>query len=91
VGRVKVVALQSILAILNAFSCRRLCTHSFAAAWETFVTHIQDAFLLDERAVSAPALRCLERALKAVVAAMLSADAEEGLRSSFGDLFKDMG
>jgi len=48
-------------------------------------------FLLDERAVSAPVLRCLERALKAVVVAMLSADAEEGLRSSFGDLFKDMG
>jgi len=48
-------------------------------------------FLLDERAISAPALHCLKHALKAVVAAMLSADAEEGLRSSFGDLFKDMG
>ena len=83
--------LQSILAILNAFSCRKLYTHSFAAAWETFVTHIRDTFLLDEQAVSAPALHCLERALKAVVAAMLSADAEEGLRLSFGDLFKDMG
>ena len=82
------VALQSILTILNAFSCQRLCTHLFAAAWETFVTHIQDVFLLDGRAISTPALRCLERALKAVVAAMLSADAEEGLRSSFGDCSK---
>jgi len=60
-------------------------------AWETFVTHIRDVFLLDKRAISTPVLRCLEHALKAVVAAMLLADAEEGLRSSFGDLFKDMG
>jgi hypothetical protein len=43
---------------------------SFAAAWDTFVTHIRDAFLLDGRAVSAPALRCLERALKAASAAL---------------------
>ena len=64
---------------------------SFAAAWETFVTHIRDALLLDGRAVNAPALRCLERALNAAVMAMLSTDAEEGLSPSFRDLFKDMG
>jgi hypothetical protein len=32
---------------------------SFGSVWETFVTHIRDAFLLDSRAVSAPALPCL--------------------------------
>ncbi|KAF8495958.1 hypothetical protein F5888DRAFT_1840469 [Russula emetica] len=38
---------------------------SFGAVWETFrvVTHIRDAFLLDSRAVSTPALCCLERVL----------------------------
>ncbi|KAH9013194.1 hypothetical protein EDB84DRAFT_1533406 [Lactarius hengduanensis] len=62
----KVVALQSIGAILNDFLLSKIIhLPSFAAAWETFVTHIRDAFLLDSRAVSAPALRCLERALKA--------------------------
>ncbi|KAH9018228.1 hypothetical protein EDB83DRAFT_2528502 [Lactarius deliciosus] len=62
----KVVALQSIGAILNDFLLSKIIhLSSFAAAWETFVTHIRDAFLLDSRAVSAPALRCLERALKA--------------------------
>jgi len=54
---------------------------SFAAAWETFVTPIRDAFLLDGHAVSAPALRCLERALKAAAPGP-STDAEEGLGPS---------
>ncbi|KAF8267460.1 hypothetical protein EI94DRAFT_1730637 [Lactarius quietus] len=58
----KVVALQSIGAILNDFLVSKIIhLPSFAKAWETFVTHIRDAFLLDSRAVSAPALRCLER------------------------------
>ena len=35
---------------------------SFGAVWETFVAHIRDASLIDSRAVSALALRCLERA-----------------------------
>src|SRR5260221_2843115 len=61
---------------------------SFAAAWETFVTHIRDAFLLDGRAVSAPALRCLERALKAAAAAVPSTGAEAGLRSSLVEIWE---
>jgi hypothetical protein len=38
---------------------------SFPKAWDVFVGHIQDAVLLDNRTVSAPALRCLEKAVKA--------------------------
>ena len=46
--------------------------------WKAFVTHISDEFLLDSRA---PALRCLERALKAAATVAVPSDAE-ALRSS---------
>ncbi len=82
----KVVALQSIGAILNDFLVSKIIhLPSFAAAWETFVTHIRDAFLLDSRAVSAPALRCLERALKAAAAA--PSDVEQ-LRQSLAEIWE---
>ncbi len=58
---------------------------SFAAAWETFVTHIRDAFLLESRAVSAPALRCLERALKAVATPL---DDAKSLRQSLSEIWE---
>jgi hypothetical protein len=75
----KVVALQSIGAIMNDFLVSKIMRlSSFAAAWDTFVTHIRDAFLLDGRAVSAPALRCLERALKAAALASAAAAADGG-------------
>ncbi len=55
--------------ILHEFLVSRIMTlESFLTAWETFVrhmTHIQDSVLLDNRPISAPALRCLERAIKA--------------------------
>jgi hypothetical protein len=87
----KVVALQSIGAILSDFLVEKIMRlSSFAAAWDTFVTHIRDAFLLDGRAVSAPALRCLDRALKAAAnaatataaAAEENEDDDDGLRGS---------
>jgi hypothetical protein len=79
----KVVALQSVGSILNDFLVEKIMRlSSFAAAWETFVTHIRDAFLLDGRAVSAPALRCLDRALKAAAAAATAAADDDGLRGS---------
>jgi hypothetical protein len=82
----KVVALQSIGAILNDFLVSKIMhLPSFAAAWETFVTHIRDAFLLDGRAVSAPALRCLERALKAAAAAV---PLTEDLRPSLVEIWE---
>lgn len=86
----KVVALQSIGAIMNDFLVSKVMhLPSFAAAWETFVTHIRDAFLLDGRAVSAPALRCLERALKAAAAAAAAnAPDAEGLRPSLVEIWE---
>lgn len=86
----KVVALQSIGAILNDFLVSKIIhLPSFTAAWETFVTHIRDAFLLDSRAVSAPALRCLERALKAAAAAAAAAPSdEERLRQSLAEIWE---
>ena len=85
----KVVALQSIGAILNDFLISKIIhLPSFAAAWETFVTHIRDAFLLDSRAVSAPALRCLERALKAAAAAAATPSDAERLRQSLAEIWE---
>jgi hypothetical protein len=82
----KVVALQSIGAILSDFLVSKIIhLPSFGAVWETFVTHIRDAFLLDSRAVSAPALRCLERALRA--AADVPSDAE-ALRPSLVEIWE---
>ena len=85
----KVVALQSIGAILNDFLVSKIIhLPSFAAAWETFVTHIRDAFLLDSRAVSAPALRCLERALKAAAVAAATPSDAEPLRLSLVEIWE---
>ena len=85
----KVVALQSIGAILNDFLISKIIhLPSFAEAWETFVTHIRDAFLLDSRAVSAPALRCLERALKAAAATASAPSDAEPLRKSLAEIWE---
>ena len=85
----KVVVLQSIGTILNDFLVLKIMhLPSFAAAWDTFVTHIQDTFLLDGRAVSTPVLRCLERALKAAAAAVPSTGTEEGLRRSLVEIWE---
>ncbi|KAF8345051.1 hypothetical protein F5887DRAFT_1282803 [Amanita rubescens] len=66
----KILALQSIGAIFHEFLVSRIMTlESFQTAWETFVRHIQDSVLLDNRSISAPALRCLEKAIKASSAA----------------------
>ena len=84
----KVVALQSIGAIMSDFLVSKIIyLPSFAAVWDTFVTHIRDAFLLDSRAVSTPALRCLERALKAAVTVTVPSDAE-ALRSSLEEIWE---
>ncbi|KAH9955055.1 hypothetical protein BC827DRAFT_1262095 [Russula dissimulans] len=71
----KVVALQSMGSILNDFL-------------ETFVTHIRDAFLLDSCAISAPALRCLERALKAAASVAAAPADVEALRASLVEIWE---
>ncbi|KAF8626562.1 hypothetical protein AX15_004804 [Amanita polypyramis BW_CC] len=62
----KVLALQSIGSILQEYLVSKIMPlESFPNAWETFVRQIQDSVLLDNRPISAPALRCLERTIKA--------------------------
>jgi hypothetical protein len=82
----KVFALQSIDAIMSDFLMSKIIhLPSFGAVRETFVTLIRDAFLLDCCAVSAPALRCLERALKAASTVAVPSDAETVQSSPVGE------
>ena len=70
----KILALQSIGSIIHDFLASKIMRlESFSKTWDVFVNHIQNSVLLDNRAISAPALRCLEKAIKA------TATAEEGL------------
>jgi hypothetical protein len=62
---------------------------SFGEVWETFVTHIRVALLLDSRTVSAPALRCLEHARKAAATVAVPSDAE-ALRPSLVEIREKM-
>ncbi|KAJ6632164.1 hypothetical protein B0H10DRAFT_1976381 [Mycena sp. CBHHK59/15] len=62
----KTLALQSIGSIFHDFlSSKIIHLDSFVKAWDVFVNHIQDAVLLDNRSISPPALRCLQKAVKA--------------------------
>lgn len=71
----KILALQSIGSIIHDFLTSKIMRlESFSKTWDVFVNHIQDSVLLDNRVISAPALRCLEKAIKA------TATAEESLK-----------
>ncbi|KAJ6523337.1 hypothetical protein B0H19DRAFT_1201883 [Mycena capillaripes] len=62
----KTLALQSIGSIFHDFlSSKIIHLESFVKAWDVFVNHIQDTVLLDNRSISPPALRSLEKAVKA--------------------------
>ncbi|KAJ3930574.1 MAG: hypothetical protein NXY57DRAFT_300956 [Lentinula lateritia] len=62
----KILAFNSIGSIFHDFLSSKLVhLESFHSAWDTFVTRIQDSVLLDNRSISTPALRCLEKAVKA--------------------------
>jgi hypothetical protein len=66
----KILALQSIGSIINDFLTSKIMhLESFTRTWDVFVNHIQESVLLDDRIISAPALRCLEKAIKATSAA----------------------
>ncbi|PPR04311.1 hypothetical protein CVT24_013384 [Panaeolus cyanescens] len=66
----KILALQSIGSIFNDFLVSNIMLlESFAKAWDTFVGHIEETILVDNRIVSAPALRCLEKGIKASASA----------------------
>ncbi|KAG6844369.1 hypothetical protein H0H87_007445 [Tephrocybe sp. NHM501043] len=61
----KILALHSIGSIFHDFLTPKIMQlDSFSKAWDVFVNHIQDSVLLDSRTISAPALRCLEKAVK---------------------------
>ena len=63
----KILALQFIGTIFKDFLATKIIhLESFSKAWETFVQHIQDAWLNDNRTISAPALRCLDKAIIAI-------------------------
>ncbi|CAK5277941.1 unnamed protein product [Mycena citricolor] len=62
----KTLALHSIGSIFHDFLANKLVElESFVKAWDVFVGHIQDTVLFDNRSISSPALRCLEKAIKA--------------------------
>jgi hypothetical protein len=65
-GESKALALQSIGSIMHDFLILKIMRlDSFTKAWDVFLNHIQKTVLLDNRAISTPALRCLEKAVKA--------------------------
>jgi len=67
----KTLALQSIGSIVNDFLTSKIMhLESFTRTWDVFVNHVQESVLLDNRTISAPALRCLEKAVKATSTAM---------------------
>lgn len=66
----KILAIQSVGSIIHDFLTSKIMRlESFTKTWDVFVTHIQDSVLLDDRIISAPALRCLEKAVKATSSA----------------------
>jgi hypothetical protein len=87
----KVVTLQSTSAILSDFLVEKIMRLTFfTTAWDMFVMHICNMFLLDGHAVSAPALRCLNRALKATAATAAAAVDDDGLRGSLVVVWENM-
>lgn len=67
----KILALQSLSSIFGDFLVTKLVhMASFEKTWDVFVNQITDAVLLDDRVISAPALKCLGRAVKAATGAV---------------------
>ena len=66
----KILALNSIGSIFTDFLVLKIMLlDSFTKAWDVFVGHIEETLLVDRRVMSSPALRCLEKAIKAAAAA----------------------
>jgi len=87
----KIVALQSTSAILSDFLMEKIMQlTSFAAAWDMFVMHIRDAFLLNGHAISAPALHCLNHALKAATLTTVAAMDDDSLQGSLVVVWEKM-
>jgi hypothetical protein len=66
----KILALNLIGSIFTDFLVSKIMVlDSFTEAWDVFVGHIQETMLVDHSVISSPALRCLEKAVKAAAAA----------------------
>jgi hypothetical protein len=64
----KILALNSLGSIFQDFLAPAIIKlESFVKAWDTFVGHVQETVLSDNRPVSAPALRSMEKAIKAAM------------------------
>jgi len=62
----KTLAFSSIGSLLGDFLVSKIMLLDlFTKAWDTFVGQVEETILVDNRCVSAPALRCLDRGLKA--------------------------
>ncbi|KAK1219528.1 Endocytosis and vacuole integrity protein [Marasmius sp. AFHP31] len=74
----KILAFQSIGSIFHDFLGSKIIhLESFTKAWDVFTTHIQDSVLLDNRTISTPALRCLEKVVKAASSEKVTADQKD--------------
>ncbi|KZT05808.1 uncharacterized protein LAESUDRAFT_779842 [Laetiporus sulphureus 93-53] len=63
----KILALQSIGSIFHEFLVSKIMPlASFADAWDVFVSRIRDSWLHDNRDVSATAVRCMDKAIRAL-------------------------
>jgi len=64
----KTLALQSLSSVFSDFLTLKIIRlPSFKNVWKTFLSHVEDSFFFDRRSVSTAALRCLERALDALI------------------------
>ncbi|KAF7416059.1 hypothetical protein PC9H_002319 [Pleurotus ostreatus] len=62
----KILAFHSLGSIFHDFLADKLIRlESFARIWDFLVARVQEAVLWDNRIVSSPSLRCLEKAIKA--------------------------
>ncbi|KAH9475059.1 Protein MON2-like protein [Psilocybe cubensis] len=62
----KILALYSIGSIFSDFLIDKIILlDSYTKAWDAFMVHIEETILTDNRCISPPALRCLEKAIKA--------------------------
>jgi C-terminal region of Mon2 protein/Domain of unknown function (DUF1981) len=62
----KSLALQSIGSIFSDFLVSKIIyLDSFTSAWDVFLNHIRESWMKDNRTITTPALRCLEKATSA--------------------------
>jgi len=66
----KILALYSIGSLLSDFLVSKIMLlDSYTKAWDMFVGNIEETILMDHRSISPPALRCLEKGIKAAASA----------------------